>query len=320
MKKVLLVIWLLWALPTQLFAGSISVDGLVQKDDLPSASASYYLRDKLYVAGDDSPAIYVMDIDFNILNSETIYTDELLYKGRVKGDEKFDLEGANLFQINGRSTLVFLGSGTGDKREKALLYSLEDKKIEWKNTKPFYRYLRKVANLTEKEFINLEGVTSTDSHVFLFSRGSWGPNLIFTLDRDHFVEYLAGKREKLEQVRVQRVKLPSLQGVKATFSGATYHAPSNSVFITASVGDSDSDKILGSYLLRTHLDSLLNTQTVDLSHNGLLIELNGESLASKVESVVITGQKNGSVTGILSADNDDGTSQFMHFEMQLSSN
>lgn len=300
----------------------LNTSELTQLGGLPSASASVFYNDKLYVVGDDSPALYVLDKSFSIRQQTDIQNAKPEKNGRIKWDKKADLEGAELFFINHEPTLVMVGSGThNDTREKALLHGLKDGSISWKNIRPLYRSLRKFANLKKDQFINIEGLASNHDKVFMLSRGSHGPNLVFTFDKNDFLNYITGEVEQITKVIVQKVALTRIEGVEATLSGATWHEASQRLVITTSVDDDDKG-ILGSFVSYIHAAELpKNAQAkaadIDLTQRAFRIYNNNQPLTSKVESVVVTHTEGEKISGVLTADNDDGTSQFMRFSLTL---
>ncbi len=299
-------------------ASSVDVFNVKQLANLPSASASTYVNDTLYVVGDDSPSLYALDSGFKVLNQIHIGNGKPNEHGRIPSKQKADLEGADVFSINGTPTLVMMGSGTyTDTREKALLYSLTDNTVAWKNVRPFYRSLRKFAKLSNNEFINIEGLASHHALVFLLSRGSHGPNLIFSFNKSDFISYISGDAPDLEPISVQKVALPFIDNSEATLSGATWHAPSQKLIVTASVDANNIGNILGSFVTYVDSKELASDKPIDLSKSAYRITHKQSPLLSKVESVVVSHTSEHVIEGVLTADNDDGTSQFMQFKMQL---
>jgi len=290
---------------------SLSISDFKQINNLPSASASVKLGDRLLAVGDDSPSLYLLDREFQIINSVDINNGKPNKQGRIPGKLKADLEAADKILIDEQEYVVMLGSGTyTDTREKALLYSINTSEIQWRNIKPFYRSLRGKANLSNKQFINIEGLASNDNQVFLLSRGSHGPNLIFVVDKAAFTSYLTGSIEQIDEVKVIKVELPNYQGVEATLSGATWNEATRQLFFTASV-DKDNEHILGSFVGVLESAQLVNSGLV--KPNAYLISHQGKPLKSKVESITISTVNKNKIAGTLLADNDDGTSQFMRF-------
>jgi len=319
MKYLLSIIISALTLSTVTHANQIEVSNVQQLAHYPSASASVFYNSTLVIAGDDAPNIVSINKQMVITGTIDIYHGELDAQERIAGELKHDLEAAEQFSVMGSPYLVFLGSGTyTDTREKALVYSMLTQHVSWVSIKPFYRSLRKVANLSESEFINIEGLASNQSTVFLLSRGSHGPNLIFSIPKRAFTDYIWGTSNVIPDASVQRVTLPAISDVSATLSGATWHEASQQLIITASVVDSD-DTILGSYITSIDANKLISEKPIDLSRHACLISHHEQKLASKVESVAITqdADADAGYTGTLTADNDDGTSQIMTFEFNL---
>ena len=135
----------------------LNVHNVKQLDNLPSASASSYIDGLLYTVGDDSPSLYALDPSFKIINALDIGNGEAQENGRITGELKADLEAAQVFEVDGKTVLVFMGSGTQtDTRERALRYTLEQETLVWQDIRPLYRHLRTVAKLKEMNLLILK--------------------------------------------------------------------------------------------------------------------------------------------------------------------
>ncbi len=296
-------------------AATTEVSGLKNLTDLPSASGMVLFQQQLYVVGDDSPSLYLLDPEFQRKAEVAIYPEIADKQSRISDEQKADLEASDILPFAGEPMLVMLGSGTReDSREKALLYSFASQQPQWKNIRPLYRFLRKVAALSTSEFINIEGLASSDTEVFLLSRGSHGPNIIFTLSKTDFVNYLAGNLQQITQITAQRVQLPMLDGHQATLSGATFDAAGQQLVVTASV-DAHEKGILGSYIATIALAQLSSKADIDLTAKALLLSHQGQTLPGKVEAIVLDPVQQQGLSGVLAADNDDGFSQLMRFKL-----
>lgn len=296
----------------------LDVGAMKQFDHIPSVSAQCWQPPTLFAVGDDSPAIYAFDKDL-ILQREIDLSEHVAQDdGRVDGDVKADIEACEHFDLDDTSVLVMLGSGTRtDTRERALLFYPDSGEQQWRNVRPFYRYLREVAGFDNTQFINIEGLTRYNGRVYLLSRGSHGPNVLFSLMEDDWLHYLSGASEQLPEVKAQVINLPALAEREATLSGATYHAASGRFLFTASVDKHDDGGIIGSLLVAVPESQLTDNATLNLSDYSYRIRYQQNDLASKVESVVITDFDGSTLSGILAADNDDGSSQFMPFSLAI---
>lgn len=326
MKKSFTVLALVGSVMGNALAATAEVTGLKNLADLPSASGMVLFQQQLYVVGDDSPSLYRLDPEFQRLGEVAVYPWIADKTSRIASDQKADLEASEMLQIDGQPVLVMLGSGTQeDRREQALLYSLASQQPQWKNVRPLYRYLRKVAGLSASEFINIEGLACSDHQVFLLSRGSHGPNLIFTLSKADFVNYLTGKLTHIEHITAQRVQLPQLDAHQATLSGAEFDAAGQQLVVTASVDAGDQDAhgkgeqlkgIRGSFIATIPLTQLASKADLDLTASAALISHQGQPLRSKVEAIALDVNLQHGLSGVLAADNDDGFSQLMRFSYQ----
>lgn len=318
MKRSLAVLLTLMLLPRVYANNVVDVYDFSILTQLPSASATSYVNDTLYVVGDDSPSLYALNTKHLIVQETDINNGKPGEDGRIPGRLKADLEGASYFVIDDQPTLILVGSGTYLKaRENVLLFSIKDQRITWKNVTSLYQRLRKVAELGEEEFINIEGLASNDSSVFMLSRGSMGPNLIYSFDKQDFVQYMTGKREQIENIQVRRISLPKIGEIESTLSGATWHEDSQKLIVTTSIESDDDGAILGSFLSFVTAKELTQDSTIDISARGYRLHHNNQPLISKIESVSLNKTTANKISGILVADNDDGTSQIMRFDMGL---
>lgn len=65
------------------FASTIEVSDPLLNTSFPSASGVVVEGDKLYAVGDDSPWLYNMDLDFNILSQDLIKHYPIGDNGRI---------------------------------------------------------------------------------------------------------------------------------------------------------------------------------------------------------------------------------------------
>lgn len=302
---------------TSVLSHNIEIKSLSTLTDLPSASAITLVDGNLYAVGDDSPFLYQISETFSIITQSGIQTNATQKNGRVVGKEKADLEAAEVFDIQKQATILMLGSGTyTEVRKKALLFEVASGQQTWLDLKPLFRALRKKADLNKNEFLNIEGLAANETQVFILSRGSHGPNLLFTLDKLTFLAFIQGQINNLSTVVVQRASLMKIDNQEATFSGAVWDTFNQQLLFTASVEANKSGQLLGSFVGTITDKQLRSTETLNLNEKSMCrLNYQGQPLTSKVESVVITATTTEALSGVLAADNDDGTSQFMAFEL-----
>lgn len=301
-------------------ATSLSVSEPLLNTTFPSASGVVIDGTTLYAVGDDSPWLYNMDLDFNIISQDLIKHYPVGDNGRILKKVKPDFEAMESFTVNGRPALVLLGSGSKqDIREWAYVIS-KDKgvKIE-RSLVALYEQLYRASKFSGKQELNIEGLAISEDTVYIFNRGNGGSNIIFSLTAAEFEDYLLGKQDKIDSLRTYHVSLPNVQGFEAGLSGGTYWEETDSLVFTASVeatGDAYNDgEILGSFVGHFEVGQLSETKTLDLSPYAQSIDKNGKPVITKVESVSIKVSTPESIEGALASDNDDGTSEFFSFSL-----
>lgn len=288
--------------------------------DFPSASGIVVDQRKLYVVGDDFPWLYTMDMGFNFIHKELIKSYPTKRNGRISKKAKPDFEAMELININGRPSLVILGSGSKtDVREWAFVISQDGNLRIERSLKSLYKQLYQVGGFAGDEKINIEGLASSDTAVYILNRGNSGRNIIFMLPKVAFENYLTSKTDQVKNITAHLVKLPIAKGFEAGLSGATYSPITKSLVFTASVeatGNAYNDgEILGSFVGHFPVDKLVGTKALDLTHYSQLLLKEGNPIITKVESVTIVSSDGNKINGLLASDNDNGTSEFFSFSI-----
>ncbi|WP_297481547.1 hypothetical protein [uncultured Photobacterium sp.] len=288
--------------------------------NLSSGSGMVVNNGKIMVVGDDSPWLFSVNNDFKINKKTLIEHFSVNEQNRINYKIKPDFE--SMTMVNYLNKPYYLVMGSGSKavlREQAYLMPVnggENQKLSLSN---LYAQLHKVANFTQQEKINIEGIASTGNEIFIFNRGNEGKNAIFTMDKNELMSYLEGKTQALPSLKVYQVQLPKINGVQACFSGADYWKDADSMLFTASVeGNNNSSisdgAIQGSFVGVLPLKALANKSSIDLTgYNTKELKNNGKAIITKAESIAIETQTNKKASGYIVSDNDNGTSQFFTF-------
>lgn len=310
-----------------LFSGSLAAQSLTLEFsdrttnyNFPSASGVVVEQNKIYAVGDDSPWFHQMNADFTIAEKELIKDYPVGDNGRIIKKVKPDFEALDVLTVSDKPAFVMLGSGSKlDVREWAIVISQDRQLRIERSLKPLYIALRQAAGYSADQEINIEGLASSEDYAYIINRGNGGSNVIFEIDLDDFQDYLAGEDELLEDIRAYHVNLPVVEGFEAGLSGAEYWSDTQSLVVTASIeatGDAYNDgEILGSYVGVVPLNTLSQSQTVDLSDNLIPLMNNNQRVITKVESVAFTSETPTKLEGVLASDNDDGTSEFFNFKL-----
>ena len=294
----------------------VKIGDAIHNKKLPSASGMTAWENQYFVAGDDSPYLYTVDKNYNIINKLLLKDFPVEKNGRIKKNIKPDYEAMSLLNWKGKTWNMIIGSGSkSGVRETAYLIAIDgnNEKIE-QDLSPLYRGFVAKAKFTDNQSLNIEALAVADDKVYFFNRGNPGKNIIFQTDLNDVIAYMTGKEKSLTNIKKYEVILPEIDGVKSGFSGAEFWPQLNSLVYTASVENSDSayadGKILGSFIGLIPLAQLQNEQVIDLKSSAQLITKQGKAVLTKVESLSFLKTDQNLATGALVSDNDDGSSVF----------
>src|SRR5687768_1753982 len=81
-------------------------------EDLPSASGMEIIDGVIYIIGDDSPYLYVLDHSLRVINKVELFKTEDFESGRIPKKLKPDLETLTSLTISGNKYLLATGSGS----------------------------------------------------------------------------------------------------------------------------------------------------------------------------------------------------------------
>ncbi|HTL10523.1 MAG TPA: hypothetical protein VL307_19745, partial [Chitinophagaceae bacterium] len=99
----------------------------IELENYPSGSGIEFYDDKIFIVGDDATDLLVMNKKWNkptlisLLNSQ----DKKMSK-----EEKADLEAMTVLSVDKKPHLLIIGSGSTDKRNKALLMNLKNNALK----------------------------------------------------------------------------------------------------------------------------------------------------------------------------------------------
>ena len=115
------------------------------------------------------------------------------------------------------------------------------------------------------------------------------------------------------------MELVSIEGQQSTFSGAQWNQELDALLFTASLEVELNKGPFLSFIGTISGQQLATGRAIKITESSMtLLRHQGQPLQSKIESVVVKRVNEQQVFGILAADNDDGTSQFMHVVVPLS--
>jgi hypothetical protein len=275
------------------------------------------LHDRIFIIGDDSGWLYVLNNQFELIDRLPLLSGESLLNPRIPKISKPDFESMAVLPVHGQNKLLVAGSGSlSPQRDIAFII---DTTPPYAHTQvsltEIYDNLRGRPEIVRTGKLNIEGMAATPQQLFLLQRGNIsGLNVLISYDMPSFYDYITGKSLLLPSPAIHTYALPVLSGRQSGFSGATPIPGMNALLVTASVEDTDTEiedgTVLGSYAGIIDLD----THSIQYAP---FIE-NGQPYTGKVESIAVHRKVgNYSLLAIAVTDTDSGASDLLVAEITL---
>ncbi len=280
-------------------------------EDIPSASGIVKFKDHFYVIGDDSPYLFCIDGNFNLVSKTLIYSSEKSQDGIIAKIDKPDFEAMEM--ISETEMLVFGSGSKSPERDVCVWVEIGEEAIDFKqyDISEFYAYLKSL-NAMKGHELDIEGLAVHNDILFLLNRAR---NFIFSFPLKEFLEYCRGN-STFPIPKTQYFDLPKIEGLQSGFSGATFLG--NNLLFTSSVEDSpnsyEDGEILGSFL------GLLSYQNGEFSRDPYITKIPNPGFPLKVESIIVENVISDSeVQVIVVTDNDGEPSQILRLLVKLKS-
>lgn len=294
--------------------------------DIPSASGLEVIGNQVYVIGDDSPFLYMLDLASLELKEKILLFENTFPAGiRIPKAFKPDLECLTTLNIDGAPHLLAFGSGSAPTRANCYTISLPGPgtpfKVSEKSLKALYSSLQRNESLLKGDLLNLEAAATNQDKLFLFQRSTQaGPNVILAFDTREFIRHLKQPTASLPAFQTLFFKLPRLNNLEARFSGAfTYD---KLLFFTASVENTTNaildGEVLGSFVGWINTADLITKDKPVNPATALIRNQQGEPYAGKVESLAIINSPEKNIYRCLAVtDDDNGQSELLELEIKL---
>lgn len=270
-------------------------------DNIPSGSGIAKTDHGYYIIGDDSPYLYFLNENFEVI-SKTLISDDQNFNGhRIIKAEKADFETLELIDDN--ELAIFGSGGKSPQRDVFVQVFLnQGMKVEKYDLTNFYNHLRNLPVLKDSE-LNIEASAFHEGHLYLFNRRK---NIIFKLEYHDFLIFIK-ENGPLPVIEIQDYNLPTINGIEAGFSGATILKNQPKIIFTASVEDTDNSyddgEILGSFI------GVIDISNTSVSENFEFCQVSNSKAHYKVESVTIEEEiSDGETKIVLITDDDQGNS------------
>lgn len=292
---------------------------IVRKINLPgiySASGMEVADGRIFVIGDDSPWLYILDEHGNALEKTKLFEWAEDMGSRIPKKQKPDLEAMTLLPVAGTLTLLIIGSGSALTREKAYLVQTEAPyEVSHYSLAQFYNHIRSFPEIGSRGVLNIEGLVHTAGKVVFLQRGNIsGANTLISFPVNEFEHFLSHPESFLPVPSFRNYQLPAIEGIPSGFSGAA-SIPSfpDWVLFTASVEATDNEiddgEMLGSFI---GIIDLNHPDNQPLYCGPVLWEQ--KAYAGKVESISVwkqTGARSLEVLAVTDADGGDSELLFL---------
>jgi hypothetical protein len=298
-------------------------------ENLPSASGMEVINGIIYIVGDNSPYLYKLDHDLKVLEKIELFKAELK-DGVIPKPVKPDLESMAKLFINNYPHILMMGSGSKSPyRDVAYLVKLPtnyNRKhvITQINVADLYNLLRSNDEIMNGGELNLEGATASKDNFILFNRSSSNSkNVALYFNLEEFIEYLQGHTEMTPFPLIRDHDLPSINNVRAGFSGADVF--DDKIFFTLAVENTtnaiDDGEVFGSFVGWMPASKVDNMKGSVRNENSIrsTVQLmyDGKPYIGKVESIAVYEKEAEKYIALAVTDSDGGDSEILMLELEL---
>lgn len=276
----------------------------------PSGSGIEYYDNKVFLVGDDSREVLVLNKRWKELERVPLLPGT---ESRLPKQTKSDLEATTIVTINRIPRLLVLGSGSLEKnRNKAILFDLDSYLKDEFDLTPFYNRLQKAGI----KALNVEAAALVEDHILLGNRGNRkNPVNQLIITRNAF-----WKHQQQAEISVVDLELPLKDTKGIGISGLAYSLLNDTLIFTASTEQTDNaadDGSIGdSYLgIIENASRKIGRKSLKVNELINLGEVHELFKGFKIESACIQSEKNNNLKLHLVADNDTGKSYL--FKLRL---
>lgn len=269
---------------------------------IPSASGLAFYGGHYYIVGDDATRLFTLNADLTPANQLLIPGSDPAVTGRIPKPVKKDWESLSTIQINGRTALLALGSGSLSlHRNAALLFFPDTQNMEIKDLGNFYGQLNEIAHE-----LNIEAATEIGERLLLGNRGHLG--------RPENLLVLTGTQEIWQhtgELHSCRLQLPQETGFSG-ISGLAWYPEKDWLFFTTSAEETVStydDGKIGESRIGIIKNATAAVQQPQAAPDEWfpLEQVHAVFKGQKIESICLH-EADGGLEITLVADNDDGGS------------
>jgi hypothetical protein len=195
----------------------------IELENYPSGSGIEFYDDKIYIIGDDSRELLVMNKKWNKPALINLFESQ---DKKIPKSAKSELEAMTVIAVDKKPHLLLISSGITEKRTKAVLLNLKTRAVTWIDLSVFYNRI-KAAGITE---LNIEGIAEVYDYLVLVNRGTAAKPV------NHLVITKADFWKNQEKASLQTVVIDfenvNAHGKKMGISGLRYSDKHEDLFIT----------------------------------------------------------------------------------------
>lgn len=289
---------------------ALIIESFKKLTEIPSASGIEVVNNEIWMVGDDSPFLFRLDMDLNLINKYSISSVDQIIANRIIKSEKADFES---IVYNGE-VLLIAGSGSRQiSRDTLVKFDLVRQEVSKVNTRLLFEQFKMLAGFDKDMQINIEGIAGSKGYFYFLNRGNVNANNdVFRLPQEEFDQYLLFG-DSVKGIEHFRFDLPSIKNYLSGFSGACISEDEEFLYFTSSVEATtdvyNDGEVLGSFI-----------GEINLITNELRIwplKEKGRFVKTKLESVSITEHKPEFIRFVCTSDNDDGTSGVYRLKLNL---
>jgi hypothetical protein len=289
----------------------------IKLPDIPSASGIEVIDNEIYVIGDDSPYLFVLNKSYKVSKKILLSASYRLVKGKIPKTIKPDLEAVTSFDIGGEKVLLILGSGSQrELRDKAFLVEPSEKDLVHDfSLTHLYDLLRSSKEIVGERILNIEAAAVIHQDLYLFQRGNIsGSNAVIKFPLYEFLDFLKHRKNPVPQFEVFNFDFPRIHGLLPGFSGAASIPKSEDLLFTTSLEDTPDEWYDGNVF--EGMIGIINKNRKKFSYS--LIYDKKEPFKGKVESLsVINLESPKKLNALAVTDNDGKVSELLWIEIKL---
>ena len=282
----------------------------------PSGSSINYYNERLFLIGDDANNILVLDVDYNEVDSFTLFG---FADKRIPKSEKSDLEASTFLTLNGNEFLLIIGSGSKRHRKKIHVIPYTKLNLNLTQSRVIDNdiFIDRIKAIGIDE-VNIEGVAVVGVNLILSNRGN-RKNII-----NHLILTDIGFWEIQDKANLTAIPLhiPTLAGAIPGVSELYYEHQSDMLLITLSSEETnnayDDGAIGNSYIAWVNAFST-KTQNEFITVDGIvnLAQIDSEFEREKIEGLCVEKIQGDTMILHLISDNDLGESKLFKVAMKL---